>query len=143
MFSMLALSPVVATTTDVKATALENTSYAKVQVLDIKEKAQILTPDAVKKILQDYFSDIPVMVNVAFCESSYKQFNDDGTIMRGWATPADVGVMQINEGYHGARAKAAGIDLYTIEGNMKYARMLYNESGTQPWSASKPCWSKM
>ncbi len=144
MLSMLVLSPtMVATTTDVKATAIENVRYEEMKVTDIDEKTQILTTASVKKIVSEYFADVPVMANVAFCESSYKQFNEDGTVMRGWMTPEDVGVMQINEGYHGERAKKAGIDLHTIEGNMKFARLLYNESGTKPWSASKSCWSKM
>ncbi len=143
MFSMLVLSPVAATTTDVKATVVENSGYTEVTVPTNKEKAQILNPDSVKAIINATFPDNPIMAKIAFCESGLKQFNDDGSIMRGWMTPADVGVMQINEGYHGERAKALGINIYTIEGNLKYAGLLYNEQGTQPWSASKPCWSKM
>ena len=34
------------------------------------------------------------------------------------------------------------LDIYTVEGNMKYARHLYESEGVDPWSASSPCWGK-
>lgn len=48
--------------------------------------------------------------------------------------------MQINEGYHGSIAKDLGYDIYTLKGNMAYARSLYEKQGLQPWIASKSCW---
>ena len=33
-------------------------------------------------------------------------------------------------------------DLDSIYGNMAYARDLYERQGTQPWSASAPCWAR-
>jgi hypothetical protein len=49
--------------------------------------------------------------------------------------------MQINTFYHAAQAAKLGLDLEILEDNMAYARNLYERQGTQPWSASAPCWS--
>lgn len=82
------------------------------------------------------------MAKVAFCESTHTQFSAPGVVHRGVVNSKDVGIFQINEKYHLKRSKDLGIDIYSIEGNMEYARILYEESGLQPWSASKPCWGK-
>lgn len=81
------------------------------------------------------------MIQVARCESTFRHILSDGTVLRGMVDPADVGVMQINERYHGVRAKEMGLDLTDIYDNMTYARDLYERQGTQPWNASAPCWS--
>lgn len=92
--------------------------------------------------LNSYFKDAPIMAKVAFCESTHTQFTAPGVVHRGVANSKDVGIFQINEKYHLKRSKDLGIDIYSIEGNMEYARILYEEQGLQPWSASKPCWGK-
>jgi hypothetical protein len=81
------------------------------------------------------------MIQIARCESTFRHTLSDGTVLRGIVDPADTGVMQINLRYHGDRADKLGIDLTDIYGNMAYARDLYERQGTQPWSASAPCWS--
>lgn len=93
-----------------------------------------------KEYVADYFADVPVMVDIASCESHFHQYDADGSIYRGKVNNLDIGVMQINEHYHSATAQKLGIDLYTIQGNVAYARYLYDKEGTQPWVSSKPCW---
>ncbi len=92
--------------------------------------------------VKSYFKDAPIMAKVAYCESTHTQFSAPGVVHRGVVNSKDVGIFQINERYHLKRSKDLGIDIYSIEGNMEYARILYEEQGLQPWSASKPCWSK-
>lgn len=92
--------------------------------------------------LKTYFKDAPIMERVAFCESTHTQFISEGVVHRGVVNSKDVGIFQINEKYHLRDSKNMGIDIYTIEGNMKYAKYLYEEQGLQPWSASRPCWGK-
>ena len=82
------------------------------------------------------------MEKVAYCESTYMQFDSVGVVHRGIVNNKDVGIFQINEKYHLKRSQDLGMDIYSIEGNMEYARVLYEEQGLQPWSASKPCWGK-
>jgi hypothetical protein len=96
----------------------------------------------VEEYVETYFADIPVMIAVAQCESHFKQFDADGSVHRGRVNNKDVGVMQINEFYHSKTATSLGIDLYTVEGNLAYARNLYEREGTKPWSSSSPCWGK-
>ncbi len=83
----------------------------------------------------------PILDAIAFCESSGRQFNEDGSVVTGKINPYDIGKWQINILYHGDRAKELGIDLYTEEGNREFALLLYNEQGTKPWSWSSSCWS--
>lgn len=96
----------------------------------------------VEKIVRNYFSDIPVMIQVARCESTYRHTLADGSVLRGKVDSADTGVMQINKRYHSATATELGLDLENIYDNMAYARYLYEKQGTQPWNASSACWGK-
>lgn len=82
------------------------------------------------------------MIQIARCESTFRQLDSDGEIHRGRVNNADVGVMQINEFYHLDMAEKENYNIYTIEGNTAYARELYEDKGTQPWISSKPCWGK-
>ncbi len=93
-------------------------------------------------MVREYFADIPVMIQVARCESTFRHTLADGTVLRGHVDNRDTGVMQINLGYHGETADRMGLDMEDIYDNMAYARDLYERSGTQPWSASAPCWSR-
>lgn len=88
-------------------------------------------------------SPIPVELHyVGFCESGNRQFNEDGTVLRGVINSQDVGKYQINEYYHLEESKRLGYDIYTEEGNTDYAIYLYETQGLQPWVWSKPCWSE-
>ncbi len=91
--------------------------------------------------LRKEFADTPILVDIARCESSFRQYDKAGNLVRGRVNNADVGVMQINEIYHDKTALKLGFDLHTLEGNVAYAKHLYNEQGSQPWVSSSPCWS--
>jgi hypothetical protein len=123
-----ATSTVATSTQEVKKNEVAKTVTKKVAYTDIK------------KVVKNYFADAPVLAEIARCESTYRHFDSNGEVLRGQANSRDVGVMQINERYHSARARALGIDIYSLEGNMKYARLLYKEQGSAPWKASAGCW---
>ena len=93
-------------------------------------------------IVREYFEDIPVMVAVAKCESTFRHTLSDGSVLQGRVDSDDTGVMQINKRYHEKRADQLGLDLENLYDNMTYARYLYEKQGTQPWNASRTCWSK-
>lgn len=97
---------------------------------------------SVEEYVIDYFSDIPIMAEIARCESEFRHFNRKGNTLRGKENRYDIGVMQINEHYHLEAARKLGDDIHTLAGNLDYARHLYEKKGTQPWQASKPCWKK-
>ncbi len=101
-------------------------------------------PSTQQEFVQAYVvqrtKDIPVLAEIAKCESQFRQFGTNGQVLHGEKDKRDVGVFQINTGYH----KVPG--LMTLEGNVNYAIQLYKdavkrgEDGTQYWTASKPCW---
>ena len=93
-------------------------------------------------IVREYFKDIPVMIQVARCESTFRHTLADGSVLQGRVDNADTGVMQINKRYHLVTVTTLGINLDDIYGNMAYARHLYERQGTQPWNASIPCWGQ-
>ena len=94
-----------------------------------------------EEAVRTYFKDIPVMVSIARCESHFRHTLADGSVLRGVVDNRDVGVMQINTGYHADTAKKYNLDLLKLEDNMAYARILYEKQGTAPWSASAKCWN--
>lgn len=101
------------------------------------------TNEKVEEITRAYFSDVPVMAEIAWCESKFKHFDErEGGVERGDVTSEDVGVMQVNEYFHKDVADELGLDLHTLGGNLLYARYLYEKEGTKPWNSSKHCWKK-
>lgn len=95
-----------------------------------------------KQIVQEYFAETPILIDVASCESRFIQYDADGSVHRGFINPQDVGVMQINEKYHLSDSIKLGLDIHTLEGNLDYAKHLYNKQGTRPWEYSSKCWNK-
>lgn len=124
---------------DLINTSSQNEIVISEEVTNGKEQVNTLTT---KEIVEDYFQDIPVMIDVAYCESRFRQFDANGNVLRGDYNALDVGVMQINEKYHADTAAKLGLNLHTTEGNMAYARYLYETQGTRPWNYSSHCWGK-
>lgn len=108
---------------------------------EVSEKSNntILTTEAQVKA---YFEDAPILAEIAFCESRFRQYDENGNVLRGVVNSQDVGVLQINEKYHLDTAQKLGLNIYTLEGNMAYAKYLYDTQGTRPWNHSSPCWGK-
>jgi len=104
--------------------------------------AETLEEITTEEAVRTYFSDIPVMIHIARCESTFRHTLEDGSVLQGRVDPADTGVMQINKRYHETTADTLGLDLDNLYDNMAYARNLYERQGVQPWSASAPCWGK-
>ncbi|MBI2030242.1 hypothetical protein HYT05_01325 [Candidatus Kaiserbacteria bacterium] len=90
--------------------------------------------------VREYFSDIPVMIEIARCESQFLQYGKSGRPLHG-GTGTMIGLFQISEILHRDAAENYDWDIDTPEGNMSYARHLYEQSGTAPWLASKHCWN--
>lgn len=106
------------------------------------KKEEVAKKISVEEYTRVYFQDIPIMAEIAWCESRFRQFEKNGEIFRGIVNDKDVGVMQINEFYHLDTAENSNYNIYTLEGNTAYARKLYEKFGTRPWNSSKPCWGK-
>jgi len=122
------------------AASISTTPIAYGQITEETVRAEKVAISDTESIVREYFKDIPVMVQVARCESTFRHDLSDGSVLQGKVDPADTGVMQINKRYHESTAIKLGLDLENIHDNMAYARYLYENQGTQPWSASRPCW---
>ena len=126
---------------------IENTfgSQANANLAAVGETVQVDSLTQNRQVMEAYlrkeYADTPILVDIARCESEYRQYDNKGQVVRGRVDRNDVGVMQINERYHLDRAKALGFDLYTVQGNIDYAKALYAKEGSKPWNASAKCWS--
>ncbi|MBI2475719.1 MAG: hypothetical protein HYV67_00560 [Candidatus Taylorbacteria bacterium] len=96
----------------------------------------------VEMVVRDYFKGTPILAEIAKCESQFRHIGERGDIIRGKVNPSDIGVMQINEDYHSKEALKLGLDLTTLQGNMAFAKRLYEKEGTAPWQSSSECWDK-
>jgi hypothetical protein len=123
-----------------------DTAYGQIATIeDTTEVAEATGTVAIvdtESAVRSYFSDIPVLIEVARCESTFRHTLADGTVLKGRVDSRDIGVMQIISYYHGTEAAALGLDLYNLQDNMKYARILYEKQGTLPWKSSSACWSR-
>lgn len=125
--------------------SLVATSTPKVPVKVIpEEKPRVATPGRKLTV-----ADLPKpLYNICSCESMQggsnppKQFEADGSVMRGRVNDQDIGACQVNLKYHGDAAAKKGLDLFTEDGNVRYAIGLYESQGTTPWDWSKGCWGR-
>jgi hypothetical protein len=97
-------------------------------------------PDHVEARVRAYFSDIPIMAEIARCESGFHMYDEYGNPLYG-GTGGMVGVFQEAAAIHNDTAKELGLNINTLEGNLAYARYLYENQGLAPWYASSKCWS--
>lgn len=95
----------------------------------------------VEQQVREFFADVAVMVAIARCESKFRQYTDGGNVLRGGAGGGMVGVFQFNERMHSSAALTRGFDITTLEGNIGYAKHLYEHAGTDPWISSFGCWN--
>jgi hypothetical protein len=102
---------------------------------------QVRADAKTEAVVRAYFSDVPIMIKIAECESRFRQFADSGNPLHGGWDNKMVGVYQIYANIHRNDAAALGHDIETLEGNVAYARYLYDKKGTDPWMSSFPCWN--
>ena len=106
------------------------------------KKVSIERTITVEEYIGNYFADIPVMIEIAKCESRFRQHDKNGGVLRGEENSLDRGVMQINEFYHNENSSKLGYDILTLEGNTAYARVLFEKYGVKPWKSSSKCWGR-
>lgn len=81
-------------------------------------------------MIRDTFPEDPnTAVAIADCESglnpkAYNPRNKDGSV--------DRGLFQLNS-VHDKRVESMGMDVWDVEDNVAFAKMLYDESGFTPW----------
>lgn len=103
------------------------------------QSVEIVKDDrSIEQVIKDEFkAEWKVMVAVAKCESGMQQFGKDGKVILGKVNSNDVGLMQINTSFWGEEAKKLGHDIYTVEGNVKMAKVIYERQGLNAWLSHK------
>jgi hypothetical protein len=96
----------------------------------------------VEEAIQAYFPHVPVMMEIARCESRLRQFYGPELPLAGGTGGNMIGLFQINAPVHFELAQELGMNIYTLEGNIAYAKLLYENEGTRPWRSSQKCWSE-
>ena len=119
------------------ASLVEETLIKRVEKQELfsRELTQI---EQQKIFLLENFGDYKtykLMVRIAECESGFNQEAVNRKTM-------DIGLFQINLGYHLENSKKLGYDIYDWKGNIKYAFYLYKNYGTKPWNWSRQCWQR-
>lgn len=110
--------------------------------INTQEVNAATTPTQIEtgKKVREFFKDTPVMIEIARCESNFRQFTDAGNVLRGGDSGGFVGVFQFFESIHTVPAAALGYDITTLEGNLGYAKHVYKNESTTPWNPAKHCW---
>jgi hypothetical protein len=94
-----------------------------------------------EQYVRQQFADTPIMIQIAYCESTFRQLDSNGNPIKNHKGSSATGVMQIMASIHEEDANKLGMDINTLEGNVRFARYLYDKFGTKPWDDSKDCWA--
>ncbi|MFA5172960.1 MAG: hypothetical protein WC435_00960 [Candidatus Paceibacterota bacterium] len=81
--------------------------------------------------------DLILLGKAAETESGWKQYDENGNVLRGENNPRVVGIFQICEDSHKREAKKMGLDIMTPKGNIKYAVFLYKKERLRPWRTNR------
>ena len=113
----------------------------------IEQKGEILATSTSKEsenvILEPQKSTLrEELIPICRCESGLRQYNDDGSVLKGYLNKHDIGICQINEIHWGEKAKELEFDIYTENGNIDMANWIFETEGSWPWNWSKSCWEK-
>ena len=87
------------------------------------------------------FPEEPLMLKIAFCESSLVH-KENGELKRNRQGSSAVGALQILSSVHKQDLKKQGLNLNKTEDYFQFARFLFENRGVQPWQASKKCWNQ-
>lgn len=92
----------------------------------------------------------PEMIPIIKCESNFRHFNTDGTVLTNKAGSSATGIAQILASAHPdpkivyrynkrnqTELKIEDLDITSLEGNLGYALMLYRINGTRDWECAK------
>lgn len=120
----------------------QSSSVTLLYVADIK-------PLRLGFIKKDFFTGYQDLKEICACETTWNKeaepvhsINGAVVINKDSVIGTDVGICQINTYYHEKRAKQLGYDLYELEDNIAFAKLLFNEQGVTPWKWSKKCHNK-
>lgn len=99
----------------------------------VEEVIEEVREKTIEEKIREEFADVPTMIEIARCESRFK--NVPGELSD------DFGPFQVNQVHLGELEKL-GLDRENVDDNIKFARILYERNGFRDWKNSQHCWSK-
>lgn len=123
------------------------------EAYDTAQQATVyLTNDGLQQFVTDFFIqyDAAEMIPIIACESRFRHFDDDGSVLMNTQGSSATGIAQImasvhpdphvikryNRRHH-TNFKAEDFDISTLSGNLWYALVLYKTNGTRDWECAK------
>jgi hypothetical protein len=103
---------------------------------------------AQNRVAGQIWASYPLLKHITSCESwgdpnkEPRQFLPDGSVLRGYPNPDDIGLGQINIPTWGKKAQELGFDLYSYDGNLAMSKWIFDHYGSKPWVYSQGCWGK-
>ena len=130
-------------------TAADSELLASSTPKDVEKLQEIFPPNtfnATQTKYQEFFinsakmwnltdDDIRSLFVVAFCESGWRQYDENGNVLSGTEHKPDKGIFQINSAVH-------DLDWKTAPSNIESALDLFIQDGLKPWSPSQSCVNK-
>ncbi len=144
MLAQISLASLITLSAQLTPLSVPNSQIdANNNVVDKPLPARVLTiTDMIAEKAHTNGVDVSLAQKIAFCESTNRQFDENGEPLRGIHNAQDIGLFQINEKYHLDKSLELGYDIYTTEGNIDYAMWLLSKEGSRHWNWSKKCWSR-
>ena len=120
-------------------TYIKSTEAGKTPVITPVTPAEYLQKainEAVLDLSKKYEINVALAIKIIKCESG----NKINAIGRGAKVGLDRGLLQVNDFYHGKKAKEMGFDLTKPVESLEYGIWLMEKEGTRHWKASAKCW---
>lgn len=110
------------------------------------------TNDGLEEFVKNYFTkyDAEEMIPIIECESHFRHFDEDGSVLKNNQGSSATGVAQILASVHPdphvlkkynrrhlTSYKVEDFDIKTLTGNISYALILYKTRGVRDWECSK------
>jgi hypothetical protein len=90
------------------------------------------------------FRDDPVMIEIAFCESSWRHQDSDGRVRvnrnSDKSQTVDVGLFGFNVHWNAELMQKHRLDPYAVKDNVRLAKHLRKKRKYQDWESSRSCW---
>lgn len=117
-----------------------------------EEAVVYLNNDGLQQFVTDFFTeyDAEEMIPIIACESEFKHFEDDGTVLKNRQGSSAIGISQIMSSIHPdphvitrynrrnlTNYSVEDFDITTLQGNVWYALVLYKTRGIKDWECSK------
>lgn len=118
----------------------------------LPEYGTYISSDDLQEYIVQFFTinNAEELIPIIGCESEFKHFNDDGTVLKNRQGSSATGIAQIlasahpdpqiikryNRRHH-ANLKVEDFDITTLMGNLSYALVLYEVRGTRDWECAK------